>query len=397
MTNLDPIVIVGSARTPLGDLLGVFASLGAVDLGAIAIKAALDRAKIPNNEIDEVIMGCVLTAGQGQAPARQAAIHAGISKSTPCSTINKVCGSGMKSIMLAHDLLTLNGNKIMVAGGMESMSNAPFLLEKARSGYRLGHAHLKDAMLQDGLDDAYQGTAMGMYAELTAEKYHLSRADQDAFATISLQRAQEATKNKVFLSPYEITPVTIQPHKGDAFTVTQDEHPLNVKIEKIPHLKPSFKMDGTITPANSSAISDGAAALVLMRLSDAKRRGLTPIAKILAHSSFSHDPQWFTTAPVGALQSLFKQLNWESSTPDLYEINEAFACVSMVAMQELNLPHEKVNVLGGACALGHPIGASGTRIICTLLSALQQQNKTLGVATVCIGGGEATAIAIERM
>ncbi|HSX19645.1 MAG TPA: acetyl-CoA C-acyltransferase, partial [Gammaproteobacteria bacterium] len=334
----------------------------------------------------------------GQAPARQASILSGIPNSVPCSTVNKVCGSGMKAVMLAHDLLLTDTHEIILAGGMESMSNAPYLLAKARSGYRAGHADLIDEMMRDGLEDAYENnTPMGLYAEQTAEKYKFSRADQDEFAMLSLQRAQESSKNNWFLTEYEIAPTPVQPHKGEPFTVREDEHPTRVKAEKIPTLKPSFKVNGTITAANSSPISDGAAALVLMRLSQAKKRNLQPIAKILGHSSFSQEPAWFTTAPVGAIQKLLHQLKWTSSTPDLYEINEAFAVVTMAAMKDLNLHHDKVNVLGGACALGHPIGASGARIICTLLNALQHQNKRLGIASLCIGGGEATAIAVERI
>lgn len=398
MNNLDPVVIVSCARTPLGDLLGVFSTLNAINLGAIAIKAAIERAKLDVNNIDEVIMGCVLSAGLRQAPARRAAILAGIPPSVPCSTINKVCGSAMKAVTLAHDLLLVGTNKIMLAGGMESMSNAPYLLEKARSGYRLGHSQIIDSMLRDGLEDAYEkGQSMGVFAELTAEKYNFSRQDQDEFATISLQRAQEATKNGWFLSEYEIVPITITTNKNESIVIKDDEHPSKVKIEKIPTLKPTFKVNGTVTAANSSPISDGAAALVLMRLSEAKKQGLIPIAKILDHTSLSHDPAWFTTAPVGAIKKLLKNLNWTTETADLYEINEAFSCVTMAAMRDLNLSHSKVNVLGGACALGHPIGASGARIICTLLNALQHQNKTLGIASLCIGGGEAIAIAIERV
>lgn len=398
MDNQDAIVIVGSARTPIGDLLGVLSPLRAQDLGALAIKAAIERAKVSPEDIDEVIMGCVLSAGLGQAPARQASIFAGISNKVPCSTINKVCGSGMKAVMNAYDSLLLGKNKIIVAGGMESMTNAPYLQEKARAGYRLGHNQIIDEMLVDGLEDAYEkGTSMGVYAERTAEKYNFSREAQDAFAINSLKRAQEATKNGWFLSEYEITPITVKPHKGEPIVVKEDEHPISVNIEKITKLKPAFKASGTVTPANSSAISDGAAALVLMRLSEAKKRGLKPIAKILGHSSFSQEPGWFTTAPVGAIKSLLKNLNWATGTPNLYEINEAFACVTMAAIQDLNLPQDKVDVHGGACALGHPIGASGTRIICTLLGALKHYNKSLGIAALCIGGGEATAVAIERI
>lgn len=394
----DPIVIVGSARTPIGELCGMLTPLRAPDLGAIAIIAAISRAKLTPEDIDEVIMGCVLIAGLGQAPARQASIFAGIPTRVPCSTINKMCGSGMKAVMNAYDSLLIGNNKIMVAGGMESMTHAPYLLDKARTGYRLGHAQLKDEMLLDGLEDAYEkGTAMGVFAERTAEKYHFSRELQDAFALTSLKRAIEATKKGWFLTDYEIIPTSVTQPKGDSILIQEDEHPQKVNPEKITQLKPSFKPDGTITPANSSAICDGAAALVLMRLSEAKNRGLKPIAKMLSYSTFAQDPAWFTTAPVNAIKTLLKNLNWTTDTPELYEINEAFACVTMAAMKELNIPHDKVNVHGGACALGHPIGATGARVICTLLGALKTQNKSLGIASVCIGGGEATAIALERL
>lgn len=396
--NQDPIVIVGSARTPIGGLLGIFSGLSAPDLGAVAIKAAVDRAHLKPEDIEEVIMGCVLPAGIGQAPARQAAILAGIPSSVPCTTLNKVCGSSMKAVMLAHDILLAGSVKVMVAGGMESMSNAPYLLDKARAGYRLGHGVLKDHMLLDGLEDAYQkSTHMGVFAEATAEKYGFSREAQDAFALSSLMRAKEAAKNNWFLSEYEITPTQTKPTKGEPQTITLDETPQIAKPEKIPALKPAFKPGGTITAANSSSISDGAAALLLMRLSEAKKRGVKPLAKILGFSSFAGDPQHFTTAPIAAIDLLLKKLQWNRDTPDLYEINEAFACVTMAAMQDLKLSHDKVNILGGACALGHPIGATGARILCTLLGALKHQHKTLGLAALCIGGGEATALAIERM
>lgn len=398
MENNDPIVIVGSARTPIGDLLGALSSLRAQDLGAAAIKAAIERANLKPEEMDEVIMGCVLTAGLGQAPARQASIFSGIPNNVPCSTINKVCGSGMKAVMNAYDSLLLGRNKFIVAGGMESMSNAPYIQEKARAGYRLGHNQIMDEMLMDGLEDAYEkGTPMGEFAERTAEKYHFSRKDQDEFATESLKRAIEATKNGWLTSDYEITSIQVKSHKGEPIEVKQDEHPMKVKIEKIPELKPAFRKNGTVTPGNSSSISDGAAALVLTRMSFAQKRGLKPIAKILGHASFSHDPAWFTTAPISAIQSLLKTLNWTKDTPDLYEINEAFACVTMAAMQDLKLSHDKVDVHGGAVALGHPIGASGSRIICTLLGVLKHYDKTLGLASLCIGGGEATALALERL
>lgn len=394
MQTSDPIVIVGSARTPLGALLRVFKTLKAPELGAIAIKASIARAELKPQDINEVIMGCVLPAGQGQAPARQAALSAGLPNSVHCSTINKVCGSGMKAVMSAYDSLLLEPENIIVAGGMESMSNAPYLLDKIRAGYRFGHEKIQDHMLLDGLEDAYEkGTVMGVFAERTSEKYGFTRAEQDAFATLSLKRAQEATQNGWFTSDVEICPVPTEKN----ILIQQDEHPQNVKIEKIPLLKPSFKENGTITAANSSPISDGAAALVLMRLSEAKKRNLKPIAKILGHTSYSGDPAWFTTAPIPAIEMLLKKLHWTKDQVDLYEINEAFACVTMVTMQELGLPHDKVNIHGGACALGHPIGASGARIITTLLGALKQHNKKLGIASLCIGGGEATAIAVEML
>jgi acetyl-CoA C-acetyltransferase len=398
MENSDPIVIVGSARTAIGELLGIFSSMPATKLGATAIKAAVERAQLQSHDIEELMMGCVLPAGLGQAPARQAALYADLPQAVNCTTISKVCGSGMKAVMLAHDLLLAGTNSIMVAGGMESMSNAPYLLDKARAGYRFGHNKIFDHMLLDGLEDAYEkGSAMGIFAERTAEKYHFSRKEQDEFAITSLNRAKEATKNAWFTSEVEITPTLVKPLKGEAVIVLEDEHPKNVKAEKIPILKASFKEGGTITAANSSAISDGAAALVLMRLSEAKKRGLKPIAKILGHASFSQDPAWFTTAPIQAITKLLQKLKWNPATPDLYEINEAFACVTLAAMRDLKLDHQKVNVHGGACALGHPIGASGARIITTLLGALLQQNKTLGIASLCIGGGEAIAIAVEML
>lgn len=399
MDNQDPVVIVGSARTPHGELLGNFSSLSASNLGAIAMKAAVERAKLSPQEITEVIMGCVLPAGLGQAPARQAALLAGMPNSVHCSTLNKVCGSGMKALMLAYDSLLTNSNDIILAGGMESMSNAPYLLDKARAGYRLGHGKLIDHMFVDGLEDAYEkGTSMGVYAERTAEKYHFTRKEQDEFAMTSLNRANNASKNGWFLTEVEIIPTQVKSQKkGESLLIQEDEHPTKVNLEKISSLKPVFKEGGSITPANSSSIADGAAALVLMRLSEAKKRNLKPIAKILGHASFSGEPDWFTTAPVKAIEILLNKLNWTTETPDLYEINEAFACVTLAAMHDLKLRHDKVNVHGGACALGHPIGATGARIICTLLGALKHYDKKLGVAALCIGGGEATAIAIERI
>jgi acetyl-CoA C-acetyltransferase len=387
----DPIVIVGSARTPIGGLLGVLSGLTAIDLGAHAIKHAIKRSNLKSTEIEEVFMGCVLPAGLGQAPARQAAIAAEIPISTACTTINKMCGSGMKTVMLAHDLLLNHSRKIILAGGMESMSHAPYLLDKARSGYRLGHQILIDHLYRDGLEDAYdKGKLMGVFAEITAEKYGFDRVSSDAFALSSLTRAKIATENKWFLNDIEIAPITV-----DDKIMDTDELPIRAKPEKIPQLKSAFKENGTVTAANSSSISDGAAALVLMRQSEALKRGIKPIATILGHSEFSQESAWFTTAPIKAIEQLLKKLNWTADTPDLYEINEAFAVVVMAAMQDLNLPVLKVNIHGGACALGHPIGASGTRIICTLLSALQRTGKKRGIASLCIGGGEATAIAVE--
>jgi acetyl-CoA C-acetyltransferase len=388
----DPIVIVGYARTPIGAFQGQFASMTGAQLGAAAIAAAVKRAGTAPADIQEVIMGCVLSAGQGQAPARQAALGAGLPQSTACSTINKMCGSGMKAIMLAHDLLLANSNEVMVAGGLESMTNAPYLLPNARAGMRLGHGKVLDHMFLDGLEDAYdKGKLMGVFAEATAERYKFTREAQDEFAIRSLQRAQKAIKEGNFAD--EIVSVVV-PGKVEK-TVDTDESPLIAKPEKIPQLKPAFKPDGTVTAANSSSISDGAAALVLMRESVAKARGLKPLAKIVGQAQFSQEPAWFTTAPVGAIKSLLQKTGWKIADIDLFEINEAFAVVTMAAMHDLNLPAEKVNINGGACALGHPIGASGARIVVTLLNALQKNKLKRGVAALCIGGGEATALAIE--
>ena len=391
----DPIVIAGSARTPMGGFMGDLKALSAPELGAVAVRAAVERAGVKPQEVQEAIMGNVLPAGQGQAPARQAVLGAGLPPSTGCTTINKVCGSGMKAAMLAHDLLTLGVNDVMVAGGMESMSNAPYLLPKARAGLRLGHGEVKDHMFLDGLEDAYdRGRLMGTYAEHCADKYRFTREAQDRFAITSLTRAQEAIRNGAFEK--EIAPVIIAGRKAEV-TVTIDEQPGKANPDKIPLLKPAFRKDGTVTPANSSSISDGAAAMVLMKLSQAKKRGLAPLAKIVAYSTHSQEPQWFTTAPVGAIRKLFDKSGWNEKSTDLFEINEAFAVVAMAAMHDLGLPHEKVNVHGGACALGHPLGASGARIMVTLLAALEKYGKRRGIAALCIGGGEATAVAIERM
>jgi len=381
----DPVVIVSMARTPMGSLLGELKEFSSPQLGAHVIKAALTRANLNTTDIDEVFMGCVLPAGTGQAPARQAALNAGLSQDTACSTINKVCGSGMKSIMLANDALLLDPKNIFIAGGMESMTNAPYLLSKARGGYRLGHAEIKDHLFLDGLEDAYQkGTLMGVFADKTAKEYQFSREAQDEFALTSLTRAKKAIQNGNFKT--EIAPIML---------IDTDEGPQKAKPEKIPQLKPAFAKDGTVTAANSSSISDGAAALVLMRQSEAQKRGLPILAKIVAHASHSQDPQWFTTAPVHAIKKLYEKTGWADKDVDLYEINEAFAVVTLAAIKDLHLSLDKVNIHGGACALGHPIGASGARIVVTLISALKQHQLKRGIATLCIGGGEATALAVE--
>ncbi len=391
----DPIVIVSAARTPLGGFMGELKALTAPELGAATIRAAVERAGIRPADVQEVIMGNVLPAGQGQAPARQAALAAGLPPAVGCTTINKVCGSGMKAAMLAHDMLALGTNDVMVTGGMESMSNAPYLLPKARAGFRLGHGEIKDHMFLDGLEDAYdRGRLMGTYAEDCAAKYQFSREAQDRYAITSLTRAREAIANGSFAA--EIVPLTIMTNKGET-TVSADEQPPKANPDKIPLLKPAFKKDGTVTPANSSSISDGAAAMVLMRLSQAEARGLKPLAIIAGHATHAQEPQWFTTAPVGAIRKLFAQTGWDAHSTDLFEINEAFAVVAMAAMHDLGLAHDKVNVHGGACALGHPLGASGARIMVTLLAALQKYDLKRGIASLCIGGGEATAIALERL
>lgn len=390
MTKNDPIVIAGYARTPMGGFMGDLSALTAPQLGAAAICAAIDRAGIAAGQVDEIIIGNVLSAGLGQAPARQAAIGAGIPHSAGATTINKMCGSGLKAVMLAHDLLVVGTNRIMIAGGMESMSNAPYLLPKARGGQRMGHSPVVDHMFMDGLEDAYdKGRLMGSFAELCAEKYAFTRAAQDDFAIESLTRAQRADFSS------EIAPVTVRAGKEDRI-IAIDEQPAKARPDKIPALKPAFKSDGTVTAANASSISDGAAALVLMRQSEADKRGLKIHATIAGHASFAHDPAWFTTAPVGALKSLSQKIGWMLKDVDLFEINEAFAVVAMAAMKDLDLPHSKVNVNGGACALGHPIGASGARVLVTLINALEKRGLKRGMATLCIGGGEAVAVAIER-
>ncbi|MCE8000337.1 MAG: acetyl-CoA C-acyltransferase [Rhodobiaceae bacterium] len=389
----DPIVIVSAARTPLGGFQGALAAVSGPELGARALSGAVERASLGSDEVDEVFMGCVLPAGVGQAPARQAALRGGLEQSVPATTINKVCGSGMKTVMLAADALAMGRASVAVAGGMESMSNAPYLLPNARGGMRLGHGAAKDHMFLDGLEDAYEGRLMGTYAEDTAQHYQFSREAQDEYALTSLARSKAATEDGTFVP--EIVPVTIKGRKGEV-EVAQDEQPLSARPDKIPTLKPAFAPDGTVTAANSSSISDGAAALVMMRRSEADRRGLAPLAIIKGQAMHAQAPAWFTTAPVGAMGKLLEQVGWSSGDVDLFEINEAFAVVAMAAMQELDLDHERVNIYGGACALGHPIGASGARIIVTLLNAMAQKGATKGVASLCIGGGEATAVALER-
>ena len=389
----DPIVIVGLARTPMGAFQGELKAFSAAELGAAAIRAAVERAQIRAEEVNEVIMGCVLPAGQGQAPARQASLAAGLPLGTGATTINKMCGSGMKAAMFAHDLLSAGNGDVIVAGGMESMTNAPYLLAKARAGLRMGHGQVLDHMFYDGLEDAYdKGRLMGTFAEDTAAKYQFSRQAQDEFAIASLRRAQRAIEQGRFA--WEITPLAIKAGKDEKFIET-DEQPFKANLEKIPTLKPAFRKDGTVTAANSSSISDGAAALVLMRRSTAERRGLAPLALIAGHATHAQEPAWFTTAPVMAMTKLMEKTNWKARDVDLYEINEAFAVVTMAAMKEHGLPHEKVNVHGGACALGHPIGASGARILVTLIGALRKYGLKRGVASLCIGGGEATAMALE--
>jgi acetyl-CoA C-acetyltransferase len=390
----DPIVIVGMARTPMGSFQGDLAPVSAPELGAVAIKAALERAGVSPDDVDEVIMGNVLPAGQGQAPARQAAIGAGIPVSAGATTVNKMCGSGMKATMLGNDLITAGSADVMVTGGLESMTNAPYLLPKARGGFRMGHGEVKDHMFLDGLEDAYdKGTLMGVFAENTAEKYQFTREQQDEFAIRSLGRGKTANEDGSFAA--EMAPVTVKTRKGET-VVDRDEQPFSANIEKIPQLRPAFRKDGTVTAANSSSISDGASALVLMRRSEAEKRGLTPLATIVAHATHSHEPAWFTTAPIGAIEKVLGKAGWTLGDVGLFEINEAFAVVTMAAMKELGLSADTVNVHGGACAMGHPIGSSGSRIICTLIGAMQKYDVTKGVASLCIGGGEGTAFAIER-
>lgn len=390
----DPVVIVGMSRTPMGGMQGSLSAMSAPELGAQAIAGALADAKVDAADVSEVLMGCVLPAGVGQAPARQASLGAGVPNHVPCTTVNKVCGSGMKTLMMAHDAIALGDADIVIAGGMESMSNAPYILPQARSGYRLGDGEVKDHMFLDGLRDAYQGNLMGEFAESCAGKYTFSREEQDAYAIESLRRANAAIAEGKFTR--EVTPVTVKTRRSET-VVEIDEQPGNAKPEKIPTLRPAFAKDGTVTAANASSISDGAAALVLMRQSEAEKRGLKPLAAVRAHTQNAHEPEWFTTAPVGAMKKLLDKAGWSKDDVDLFEINEAFAVVAMAAMKELDLDHGKVNVHGGATALGHPLGTSGARIVVTLLAALETYGKSKGVASLCIGGGEATAIAIERL
>lgn len=393
-TSPDPVVIVSAARTPMGGFQGVLAAMTATELGAIAVKGAVERAGLSPTAVDEVLMGCVLSAGLGQAAARQAARGAGLDDGTPCTTVNKMCGSGMKAVMMAHDAIFAGNAEVAIAGGLESMTNAPYLLPKARGGMRLGHGEVKDHMFLDGLEDAYEGRLMGSYAEETAKHYQFTREQQDAYALESLSRAKRAVESGTFAP--EIVPVEVTTRKGKS-EVVNDEQPLTADPTKIPTLKPAFAKDGSVTAANSSSISDGAAALTLMRLSEAERRGLTPLAAIRGHTMHAHAPAWFSTAPVGAISKLLEKTGWSKNDVDLWEVNEAFAVVAMAAIHDLGLSHDNMNIYGGACALGHPIGASGARIMVTLLNALKQTGGTRGVASLCIGGGEATAIAIERL
>ena len=394
MSELDPIVIVAAKRTAIGGFQGGFSSLAAAELGGAAINAVREASGLGFGDVDNVIMGCVLQAGQGQAPARQASFKGGLDQSTPCVTLNKMCGSGLQAVMYAHDLIKAATHDVLIAGGMESMTNAPYLLPKARGGMRMGHGQVYDHMFLDGLEDAYdRGKLMGVFADQCAAHYKFSREAQDAYALESLSRAKAAISSDAFVE--EVVPVSVAGRGGDV-SVHIDEQPGNARPDKIPHLKPAFGKDGTVTAANASSISDGGAALLLMRASEAEKRGLTPLVKILGHSVHARAPEWFTTAPVGAMQALFDKLGKTVNDFDLFEINEAFAVVTMAAMQEISIPHDKVNIRGGACALGHPIGASGARILVTLIHALKQKGLKRGIASLCIGGGEAVALAVEN-
>ncbi len=388
----DPVVIVAAQRTPIGAFQGVLSPATAPDLGAAAIAGAITDCGVDASDVDQVLMGCVLPAGLGQAPARQAALNAGIPVGAACTTVNKMCGSGMETIMLGHDLIKAGSAAVVVAGGLESMTNAPYLLPKARRGYRMGHQEVLDHMFYDGLQDPWEGHMMGHYAEETAKKYNFTREEQDAFAIASVSRAQAAVADGTFAD--EISPVTMSTRKGDV-TVASDETPGTVSLDKISTLRPAFAKDGTVTAATSSSIADGASALILMTASEAEKRGAEPIAVLVGHSSFAQEPAWFTTSPVSAIRSLHDKLGWSPDNVDLYEVNEAFAVVTMVAMRDVGIDHDKINVNGGACALGHPIGASGARITTTLLYALKARGLKRGVASLCIGGGEAVAVGVE--
>lgn len=390
--NSEAIVIAAARRTPIGAFQGALAGASATELGSAAIRAAIADAGIDAGDVDETIMGCVLPAGLGQAPARQAALGAGIPVGIPCTTVNKMCGSGMKAIMMGYDAIAAGSARVVVAGGFESMTNAPYLMPKARAGFRMGHQEILDHMFYDGLQDPYEGKMMGHFAENTARKYGFTREEQDAFAIESVTRAQAAVANGTFVA--ETAPVTVATKKGDV-VVEIDETPGTVSVDKIPSLRPAFAADGTVTAASSSSISDGAAATILMAAADAGKRGIEPLARLVGHSSYAHEPAWFTTAPVSAILKLHEHLGWRAEDVDLYEINEAFAVVTMAAMKDVGLDHSKVNVNGGACALGHPIGATGARITTTLIYALRERGLSRGVATLCIGGGEAVAIGIE--
>ncbi len=390
--STDPTVILAAQRTPIGAFQGALASLSGPQLGAAAIRGAVAASRVDPGEIDEVVMGCVLSAGLGQAPARQAALGAGLGASIPATTLNKMCGSAMRAVMSAADQIAAGGATVVVAGGLESMTNAPYLLPKARAGYRMGHQEVLDHMFYDGLQSPWDGKLMGVFAEATAQRYGFGRAEQDAFATESVRRAQDAARRAAFAA--EISPVTTRARSGEA-TVAADETPYTVAIEKIPSLKPAFQKDGTVTAASSSSIADGAAALVLASAAHAKARGLAPLARIVGHASFAREPEWFTLAPIGAIGKLLDRIGWRVDDVDLFEVNEAFAVVTMAAGRDLGLDPAKVNVNGGACALGHPIGATGARILTTLVHALRARGGRRGIASLCIGGGEATAVAVE--
>jgi len=391
---MSDIVIVSGARTPMGGFQGSLSSVAAVDLGAAAIRAAVERAGVAPADVQEVIMGCVLPAGLKQGPARQASLNAGLPSATGCTTINKLCGSGMKAVMMAFDSLKAGSNNVMIAGGMESMSNAPYVMTKARAGLRMGHGEIKDHMFLDGLEDARTGRLMGSFAQETADQYGITREEMDAYAIESLKRAQAAIASGALDA--EIVPITVSGRKGEVL-VKDDEQPLTANLDKIPGLKPAFRKDGTITAANASSISDGASALLLMTAEEAAKRGLTPLAKIVAHATQSQDPSEFTIAPIGSISNLLKKTGWDKTDVDLFEINEAFAMVTMLAMREHGLDHAKVNIYGGACAQGHPVGSTGSRIILTLINALKNTGGKRGIASLCIGGGEATAVAVELL